>query len=97
MRYHYLEREGHILSHRAVLRRPFHFDDLHANPLKQGLCMLVFLIRLMSSMGLMYLTVLFVSDIQQYAVFCQHASMEILDRDFKASAYPGRMQGQDDE
>ena len=97
MRYHYLEREGRVLSHCALPSRSFSFDYTHVHPLKQGLHMLFALILLMSSMGLMYLTLMFVSDLQAHDAFCQHGSMDILDRDFKGAAYSGRMQGHDDE
>jgi hypothetical protein len=66
MRCHYSALKDHVLSHQTVSKGPFSFDCRHVHPLKQGLQMLGYLMLLISSMGLMYLTALFVADIQKH-------------------------------
>jgi hypothetical protein len=88
--------EGHVLSHREESSRPFAYGrEEHVHPLKQGLHMFASLILLTSSMGLMYFTTLFVSDMQSQETFSQLASIKTLDRDVKSLSYHERKHGHD--
>ena len=96
MQFYYSEVEGHILAARgASSSRLSHVAHDYECPLKQGLHMIASLILLSSSLGLMYFTTLFVSDLQQHETFSQSASMEALDHDFSVSSYHDLNHGQD--
>ena len=83
MQCNYSEINGHILSARGARGTFSHLAHESTHPLKQGLHMLASLILLSSSLGLMYFTTLFVSDVQQHETFSQSVAMDALDRDFK--------------
>ena len=88
MQFNYSEVEGHVLAHRGTLNRDFsHVTHEVIHPLKQGIQMFASLMVLMSSIGLIFLSVFFVEDLQQHDTFSQTSAMAHLDRDFKSLSH----------
>tara|TARA_R110002126_G_scaffold247973_2_gene390801 strand:+ start:11374 stop:11640 length:267 start_codon:yes stop_codon:yes gene_type:complete len=81
MQVNYSEVAGHVMAHRSFSRRDYaHVRHEKMHPLKEGFQMMASFVVLTASLGVMYFTMLVVSDIQQSDTFSQSRSMTALER-----------------